>query len=368
MGWLWGSASETPAATDPYSKLDPTLRDFLDKESPSNGQATRPSASSPAAQPSPSTDGAPNTYRAQLGFKSPAEREEARVARLDQQQASTTAPAVPAESLYPDGRYAHLWASYRPQAEIDDTAKTDQDRLRDVIDAYQDRRAAIGTAAVENCVQEQMAERDCWENGSAWELMNMCRGKNRAFFRCYTMQSRFLKALGYLSAQRSEEEEERIQMHADKLYHEMLAREEAAEEAKKAGVEVPALPPLLSPENLTEALGPDSAWARNRQRALELGVEGVKLEDYTPETRQQLMKKLQKMTPMERELELQLMAGETRSKIEIADRLREHWAEEQKKRLARKERGRETPGDFIKRLSGWDKGAEGSLTSEKPAT
>jgi len=168
------------------------------------------------------------------------------------------------------------------------------------------------------------------------------------------MQSRFLKALGYLSTMRSDEEEERIQMHADKLYHEMLAREREDEAAQKEGREVPALPPLISPESTTKALGEESAWAKARQKALEMG-EKNNLSAYTPEKQERILKQIEGLSQRERELELQLIAAESRAQLEYADRIREQLQVEREHRHDRRDRGKETVGDTIKRLWGWDR-------------
>ncbi|KAK5123381.1 hypothetical protein LTR85_002813 [Meristemomyces frigidus] len=350
MGWFWDTKTANGSTEDPYSKLDPALRDFLDKESPLKYEDTRPS-SKPQQPSAPSPDAASNTYRSQLGWTAPGEDQQPQRA-----PSQSDKPATPPESMFQDGRYAHLWKGYRPQAEIDAAGRNDQDKLRDVIDSYNDRKAAIGRAAIENCVLEQMNERDCWENGSWQERMNMCRGRNKQFLRCYTMQSRFLKALGYLSTMRSEEEEERIQMHADKLYHQMLDREAAVEDAKKIGQEAPELPPLISPETTSAALGPDSAWARARQKALEMGGTG-NLSAYSPERQEQIKKQIEGLSERERELELQLIAAESRAQLEYAEQIRQRLDEERESRLERRGRGKETVGDTIKRLWGWDKGA-----------
>lgn len=348
MGWFWDTKAAKGTSDDPYSKLDPALRDFLDKESPLKYQETHPSSQPRLSHPSP--DAAPNTYRSQLGWDTPGSEQQHHDA-----PGQADKPAVPPESLFQDGRYAHLWKGYRPQAEVDAAGSNDQDKLRDVIDAYNDRRAAIGRAAVENCIMEQMAERDCWENGSWQDRMNMCRGSNREFMRCYTMQSRFLKALGYLGTMRSNEEEERIQMHSDKLYHEMLDREAAVEEAKKSGIEAPELPPLISPESTTAALGADSAWARARQKAVEMGQTG-NLSSLSSKRQEQVKQQIEGLSPRERELELQLIAAESRAQLEYAEQIRQRLEEEREGRMDRRARGKETAGDTIKRLWGWDKG------------
>lgn len=344
MGWFWDSKKES----DPYSKLDPSLREFLDDSTPANP----PPSSQSKPQPPPSQDAAPNTYRAQLGWSTnPAPT------TPDSTSPTSLAPdsntnAVPPESLFKDGRYAHLWKNYRHQSEIDAASKSDQDRLADVVDTYKDRQAAIGRAAVENCIMEQMAERECWTSGSWMDRATMCRTEARAFTRCYDMQQRFLKALGYLSRMRGPEEEERIQMHADKLYNEMLAREKLVEDAGAAGLPAPKQEPLLNPTSLTAALGEDSAYARARQKAAQMGVK-FNLSEMPKDTQDKIQAKLKGKTEFGKEVEMQLMAAEARAKLDYAQQLTEHWEVERQHRAERRERGRETFGDQIKRWSGW---------------
>ncbi|EME48708.1 hypothetical protein DOTSEDRAFT_67669 [Dothistroma septosporum NZE10] len=352
MGWFWDSKPDDPLE-NPYKKLDPALRDFLDKESPLKYEEVKRNESSPTARlnasSTPSTDAAPNTYRSQLGIST---------LGADQNQSATSpresSPGVPAESLFQDGRYAHLWKNYRPQSEIEAAGRSDQDRLADVVEAYNDRKAEIGRAAVENCVDFQIAEKQCFSNGSWAKKMTMCREENRAFNRCYTMQARFLKALGYLAQQRSAEEEERIQMHADKLYHQMLERERTAKEAEEQGLEAPELPPLIHAETTTKALGQDSAWARARQKALDRGMPQT-LSSYPPEKQQEIKKRIEGLSKEQKELELQLIAAESRAQLEYAEEISERLEEERVHRAERRERGKETTGDAIKRLWGWDK-------------
>ncbi|KAH9825625.1 hypothetical protein Tdes44962_MAKER04067 [Teratosphaeria destructans] len=328
MGWFWDS-KKPGSSDDAYSKLDPSLRDFLNQESHQKQEET-------TSQSQPTS----GTYRSQLGFDG-------------SEQHAQEKPAVPLESEFQDGRYAHLWKNYRPQAEIEAAGKTEQDQMREIVEAFNDRRAAIGRAAMENCVLEQMAERDCWENGSWSDRMNMCRGPTRQFNRCYTMQSRFLKALGYLSVVRSEEEDEKIQMHADSLYHRMLERQRLVEEAEKEGLPAPQLPPLIDASATTAALGESSAFARNRKRAMEVGWSGS-LSSYAPEKRAAIMKKIAGMNEREKELELQLIAAESRAHMDIQEKYYERLRAESEARADRRQRGKETAGDTIKRLWGWD--------------
>ncbi|KAK4634647.1 hypothetical protein CLAFUW4_02037 [Fulvia fulva] len=352
MGWFWDSNANEPT-NDSYKKLDPALRDFLDKESPLKYEDVKrretPSNARPSASSPPSTDAAPNTYRSQLGIST---------IGAEQDQSATVPPenrpAVPAESLFQDGRYAHLWKNYRPQAEIEAAGRSDQDRLADVVEAYNDRKAEIGRAAIENCVDYQLAAKECFSNGGWAKKMTMCREENRAFNRCYTMQGRFLKALGYLAQQRSAEEEERIQMHADKLYHEMLERERIAKEAQEQGLEAPEMPPLIQAEATTQALGQDSAWARARQKAAERGIPQT-LSSYPPEKQEEIKRRIEGLPQDQKDLELQLIAAETRAQLEYAEQVTERLEEERVHRAQRRERGKETAGDAIKRMWGWDK-------------
>ena len=113
---------------------------------------------------------------------------------------------------------------------------------------YKERKAQIGRTAVENCSFEQGAIDECYERGNFTDKMLMCRTETRAFDRCYVMQSRFLKALGYMSTyDRPTSMDEEIQMHADTLYHRMLEQEAAVNKAKEAGEPIPTFPPILAP-------------------------------------------------------------------------------------------------------------------------
>ena len=155
MGWLWGSSKPVlpPPSTDPLRDLDPSLREYL--------ESSTPPTSHPPPPPPPPPPPAPPPQK----------------------------PLVPPQSLYPDGRYADLWSTYTPLSEIIAATATDQERLLNVLDAYKDRKALIGCAALENCSLEQGAVDECFRTGGWASRMSMCRAENRAFERCYLMQS-----------------------------------------------------------------------------------------------------------------------------------------------------------------------------------
>jgi hypothetical protein len=161
------------------------------------------------------------------------------------------------------------------------------------------------------------------------------------------MQARFLKALGYMSMQRTVDEEERIQMHADKLYHEMLDREKAMKEAEEKKLPAPEFKPLITSTSSKEVLGSQQEDAQSQPTK-----EGLDM--YTGEKRKAIEQSLADKKGSERELEIQLMAAEARANAEYAAVVHEHYEAEKKIRESRRERGRETVGDTIKRAWGWD--------------
>ena len=155
MGWIdsiWGTRSN-----DPLGTLDPKVRDFLTKESPSFGKPDPP----PASQHAHSDD------TQSLDSVKPAK------------------PKVPRESLFPDGRYAHIWKTYTPLAEIESSTKSDSQKITDIVDAFKERKKEIGRAALENCVETQELWRTCVDNGSWWDRSTGCSESLRKFERCY---------------------------------------------------------------------------------------------------------------------------------------------------------------------------------------
>jgi hypothetical protein len=318
------------------NKLDSSLRDFLEKESPSKqGNEEHESQSSSHNRKGKSEARQPH--------------EEVQVPG-----ANAAAPVAPPQSLYQDGRYAHLWKTYQNYEALENAGKTDADRLADIVRGYKERKAEIGRAALENCVEFQIGIKECFATGTWAQRAGMCKMENRAFNRCFEMQSRFLKALGYLAIQRSPEDDERIQMHADKLYYEMLDRERKIQEAKAQGLEEPNLPPLIQADKTMEALGKDSAWARAREQARKVGLDELKLSSFTPEKQTEIKARIHGKSKAEQDLELQLVVGETRATIDWAERIKEQMEEERKNRADRRARGKETFGDTIKRYWGWE--------------
>lgn len=329
MSWLWGGGSKK--VTD---GLDGELKDFLKQETRKQQQEQQ-------------------TKKDEQKRRDEADAQQTQlIARQAEEAESRPKPLVPPESQFQDGRYAHLWKTYKPMSSIEAETMTSQDHLKNVLDNFKDRQAAISRAATENCVLEQMAQHDCFLHGSWAQLATMCRAEGKAFGRCFEMQSRFLKALGYLSQPRSHEEEERIQMHADKLYHEMLDQEKMS----NAGGTV-TQKPIIPADEVVQTLGHDSAFAQIRQNA-EVTSRQVQLSDLTRAQRKEIMKRLENMTEEEKAVELQLAAAEHRADLSFASEVKGAYAMEAKERAERKAAGKPSIGDRMKVAWGWDDRAE----------
>ncbi|KAM3083921.1 hypothetical protein ACMFMG_001973 [Clarireedia jacksonii] len=315
MGWLWGAPNgdDKNKNQDPLKNLDPSLREFLAKESPVKYESVK-STDPPASGSSTSTS-------------SPVTNTASTTSAND----DTTQSSVPAQSLYKDGRYAHLWKTYQPQTEIETAAKSDAEKIQDVIEGYNYRKAEIGRAALENCALEQCDVNECFRSGGWQARLTMCREQNKKLERCYTMQGKFLRALGYLSTfDRPQEVDERIQMHADTLYHRMLDQEQQIEAAKAEGRPVPTFPPLLS-----QAKSSPTPTIQNKLQASELPTK-VQL---------QFKKRLEGLNAEEREVEERAIRAEIEAGEQVAAQLGSIYKKQDEERRQRKEQGKETISD-----------------------
>ncbi|KAK3309977.1 uncharacterized protein B0T15DRAFT_19980 [Chaetomium strumarium] len=337
MGWFDGWFGSDNSGSDPLKRLDPKLREFLEKESPvkySNTPAQQPTQ--PQSQPSPQ----PQQQQQQQQHQQQAPQSSSDTQQ--QQQQNATPPAVPPESLFQDGRYAHLWKTYRPLAAIEAETKSDSEKLSDVLDAYKERRAQIGRAALENCAEEQFTWATCMKSGSWTARMTLCRDEVHRFERCYSAQSRLLKALGYLSVHgRDARVDEDIQMRADELYHRMLDQEREIERAKAEGRAAPAFKPLLEDQ---KPVVPAAAAA-----AAPAIVDAA---EPSATTVAAWKEKLEKLPPEEREAEEKALRAEHRANAEMAARIQGLWQEQAKEREARKAAGKETIMDKFSAMVG----------------
>ncbi|WYZ44141.1 hypothetical protein EsH8_VII_000577 [Colletotrichum jinshuiense] len=313
-GWFGASASST---ADPLKSLDPKLREFLERESPVKIQQQAQEAENKAARSAE----AAATAAAQA------------YAQAQEQQHGSVAGGsggarVPKESLFQDGRYAHLWKTYRPYSEIEAETKTDHEKLMDVLDGYKQRKHNIGRAALENCAIQQEEWVNCMKSGDWEDRLQMCRRQVQKFERCYTMQTRFLKALGYQSVyNRPAHVEEDIQMHADQLYNRMLEQETAIEAAKKEGLPAPKF-------DLSIPTTPAGSAPVVQPR---------------PDLEKSWQEKLEQLPETERAAEEAALRADLQAKAEVAKNVQKLWDEQEKEKEKRKAEGKDS---IIDRIAG----------------
>ena len=169
MGWFWGNSK----GSDPTRKLEPDLQEYLEKETPARYTPT--TALAPPHHP-PSN---PEQSESSSGQSS------AQGAVLQDPKST-----VPVASLFPDGRYAHLWKDYKPLEEIEGPSLSPAEK---VVEQFKKRKDVLNRAALENCSEEHVALSVCFKTGDLQDRMRarmtMCRAENRKFSGCYTMQA-----------------------------------------------------------------------------------------------------------------------------------------------------------------------------------
>ena len=181
------------------------------------------------------------------------------------------------------------------------------------------------------------------------------------------MHQRFLKALGYLSAySRPESVDEAIQMHADTLYHRMLAQEAAIAEAKAAGLPEPTFAPLLpslskstaaaaaaplpsTNDNTTTAAAPSPTASESSSKDELPTLMPETQELLKPAAQAALRERLKGMTPAERELEEKSMMMNAQAASETGKLVTDIVGQRHKRR----EEGKATVGDTVSGWFGW---------------
>ena len=139
-------------------------------------------------------------------------------------------------------------------------------------------------------------------------------------------------------------------MHADTLYHRMLEREQAVEEAKAAGLPVPTFPDIISSSTSLASAQPQStpAVGSSEDQPLPAGFEGLK-----PKVKAQVRDRLKNLTPEEREVEEKALAMELAAGETIGKQINQIFDDQGKAKRLRKEQGRETVADKIGSIFGW---------------
>lgn len=168
MGWFWGDSNKD----DPVKKLDPGLKEYLENETPSKYVPTSQIQSS--QEPRKAAVAAP-------GQTPQSESSE---------DADSSKPRVPSASLFPDGRYAHLWKTYKPLEEVEGSQMQGAER---VVEKFKERKDSVHRAAMENCALEHEDLTFCFQKGDwqnrLWARITMCSEANSKFSRCFTTQA-----------------------------------------------------------------------------------------------------------------------------------------------------------------------------------
>lgn len=150
-------------------------------------------------------------------------------------------------------------------------------------------------------------------------------------------------------------------MHADTLYHRMLAQEKAVEAAKAAGQPEPTFAPILGPDTPRAPSQSAAATTASTSHSTTTTASTTPQKDALPPlspttqsllstgAQQKLRERLKGMSPYEREAEERSVQMEARNAGDIATRIKEVEAE----RAKRREEGNGTAADTVAGWFGW---------------
>jgi hypothetical protein len=125
-------------------------------------------------------------------------------------------------------------------------------------------------------------------------------------------------------------------MHADSLFHRMLAQEKAIEDAEAEGRPTPSFPPLLSSKETTVPTSEAPKAAETNQ---------VQISDLSPKVQEMLKKRLDGLSESQRQLEERAIKAEIQAGEQVAGHLTTIFEKQAAERKKRKEEGRETIAD-----------------------
>lgn len=132
-------------------------------------------------------------------------------------------------------------------------------------------------------------------------------------------------------------------MHADTLYHRMLAQEKAVAEAKAEGRAPPTFPPLMS-HRPKFAASPEAELAQK-----DVQDDGIlKPSDLKPSIQEKFKERLKGLSPEQRELEQRAIKAEMRAGERVAEDLGNIYEKQAKERKMREETGKGTISDKLR--------------------
>lgn len=178
--------------------------------------------------------------------------------------------------------------------------------------------------------------------------MGACRKESRRFARCFDLQTRLLKALGYMDFNVGEQQREVMRTRADEVWSEICRREDETLLAEKEGREKPvfgALPGARWVKRPAVAVAVEEGDAEGREKRL--------LALFTEQKREEMEKRLAKLPLPERELEIRLEIAEAEVHRGYGDEVGRYVEMEKEERRQRREEGKSTLGDWLKSVGGW---------------
>lgn len=119
-------------------------------------------------------------------------------------------------------------------------------------------------------------------------------------------------------------------MHADTLYHRMLAQERAIRDAESTGLPPPQFSPILSSASVSTTM----------------------TDSLSPAARKSLEDKLKDMPKEEAEVEERAVAMEAKQNENVGREIRALWEGRASERRERGEKGERTLGDWVSELFG----------------
>lgn len=143
-------------------------------------------------------------------------------------------------------------------------------------------------------------------------------------------------------------------MHADTLYHRMLAQERAIEDAKVAGKPIPEFAPIVT--SLPSSLQAASAHASTSSDAAAPSPSqppDPTIADLKPSVQAQLAKRFKGLSPAQREVEEKAIAAEIAAGTILARQINQLYDRQAKEKSERKARGEQTWADMVNTWFGW---------------
>ena len=140
-------------------------------------------------------------------------------------------------------------------------------------------------------------------------------------------------------------------MHADTLYHRMLAQEAAIKEAEAAGRPVPTFPSIHSADQSPLPPSTNPSASTDAEELPVLSPDTMKA--LKPEAAMDLRRRIKDLDPFAREAEERATMAELHAAEDAAREVKRYTGKLDREREKRREEGKETAKDSISGWFGW---------------